>query len=86
MKYIDEVLKQFDEKFTDLRLYPDNDDIERFVTDEVKDFLEQSLIKLEKQVREEIIEKLKNGEICTSCGKEAHGKLSDWCNECLENN
>lgn len=48
----------------------------------IKKFINTLLAKREREVRE----KFKKGEICSSCGLEMEGELSDWCIDCLENN
>lgn len=47
----------------------------------VKSFI-RSLLQTQKA---EIIDKIKNNEICTNCGADKYSELSNWCNNCLEN-
>ena len=32
---------------------------------------------------EDCLFKLKNGQLCTNCGKQKESELSDWCGKCL---
>ena len=48
---------------------------------EVKSFI-RSLLQTQ---RAEILDKIKNNEICTNCGNDKDSELSDWCKSCLEN-
>ncbi len=36
--------------------------------------------------REELLKGIKRGTICLNCGDKKEGRLTDWCDKCLENN
>lgn len=38
-----------------------------------------------KEIKKEIITRIKQGVICSQCGKSKEAGLSDWCADCLEN-
>jgi hypothetical protein len=73
--YIDEVIKELSDKYFIKR---GNTFGHKYVKSIIK-------VALEKQ-QAELIRKMRNGEICTSCGKKMEAGLSQWCEECLENN
>ena len=49
------------------------------------EYWEKKISTLLKRQRREIIEQIKNGEICLNCGRPKKNNLSDWCSDCLEN-
>lgn len=40
--------------------------------------------KLTKQVRKELLEKIKANTICLNCGTDKESNMTDWCDKCLE--
>ncbi len=52
---------------------------------ETKEELVAFITKLLKAQKEELLAKLKNGELCANCGKEEELWMSGWCRECLDN-
>ena len=74
--------EQFDKKFPKYTgigsPYPIFENVNR-------NYIKQFISTLLKETRREIIEQIKNGEICLNCGRPKKNNLSDWCVSCLEN-
>ena len=74
-------LEQFDKKFpkyTEIGSpYPIFENVNR-------NYIKQFISTLLKETRQDIIEQMKNGEICLNCGRPKKNNLSDWCDKCLE--
>ena len=54
------------------------------VKDDDKNLIIDFISSLLKAQREDILNKIKNSEICLGCGKDKKPNLSDWCLKCLE--
>lgn len=84
MKNIQEWEKEFDKRFNgEIRIWFSSgcSVSSKDYSKNIKSFIRELLAKS----CQELLEEIKNGTICLNCGGKKEGKLTDWCDKCLEN-